>query len=152
MLPFFVTIAALAWAAEPIHQTWTGHVRLEGKIPGPFIGTPLVVRTKAAYAAFVDTIPAHRIQMRQPAPPSEDPLLKRPDIDFNTHMLLVVRVDGLYANPTFVKLTREGADLLVDTASNIEPNAYEMAQPYGIGTYIAALVDRVDGEVRFDSK
>lgn len=136
-----------AEATVTLHQTWKGRVHLPR---GPDL-TPraehLAVRSPAEFDAFIGSIPTHRIQMKQPAPPSDEPLLKRPAIDFAKHTLLVAVRDDMYVGPEISAVTRAGAGVVVDVALPDLGDAVHAARMEGVGTYHAVLVDRVEGDI-----
>lgn len=133
-----------------IHQTWRGfyHLSLPSLGADMVAPEPQVIRDPAAWSSFIDGIPKKRVQMKQPAPPSRDPLLKRPSVDFERHMVLVAfRVDVLSTDMAFESFTREGGKLRVRVHTP-EPGAENMmARPTHVGAYVAVAVDRFDGEV-----
>ena len=103
------------------------------------------IRDAAAYDALIATLPPHRIQQRQPAPPSTDPLRARPPIDFDRDMLIVVTRGDTMDPPTLAAVFDAGDHVLVRYAATPPPPA---ARCYGIGGYAAAQVPRVDGPLR----
>ena len=107
--------------------------------------TARAIRDAAAYDALIATLPPHRIQQRQPAPPSTDPLRARPPIDFDRDMLIVVTRGDTMDPPTLAAVFDAGDHVLVRYAATPPPPA---ARCYGIGGYAAAQVPRVDGPLR----
>lgn len=135
-----------------LEQTWKGPIKVT--VVGPRgAAAPretLVIRSDAEYDAFVGRLPERRIQMRQPAPPSTDPLRQRPPVDFGEFMLVVViRGDTLSAAAELGRVVATGDDAVVEYAAAEPPPE---ARPSGIGAYAAARVARVGGEVRFEER
>jgi len=154
--PGYVVITRATAAAAPVAEpapllpsrSWTGRVRLPAAGPGgPVQAAPLVIRDAEAYAAFVDTVPTTRVQKKQPAPPSDDPLLQRPPIDFDDHMLLVARRDDMYVGPEIRQIRPDGDGLSVSVVHPDPGQTVHAARVVDIGTYHAVEVPRVDGEV-----
>ena len=71
-----------------IIASYEGRVSLDssGQSSGP---TEIIIRSQADYEAFLIRIPRNKITKVNPAPPSDDPLLGKPVIDFESHMMLV---------------------------------------------------------------
>lgn len=135
--------------SQPILQIWGGPIHLKLSEFEAELSTSSTVKNDAEYDAFIAQIPTKRIQMRQPAPDSDDPMLKRPAIDFSSQMLVVVRSSSLYEVPEIVKILDRGDEReVVYTIPPVE-NLYDCCQPGATGRYAAALVARTEGEVRF---
>jgi len=152
--PGYVTITGSSPGTPPppveALEAWDGRVGLAtADLGGPGDTTPLVIRDQAAYDAFVDTLPTQRIQKKQPAPPSDDPLLKRPAVDFTQHMLLVALRDDMYVGPVIRAVRPVASDLLVEVDHPDPGETVYAARAMGVGTYHAVKVPRVDGEVRW---
>jgi len=136
--------------AVPIHNTWRGVFSLGPQAPRkPELR---VIRTQAEYERFVGQIPTRRIQMQQPAPPSDDPWLTRPRLDFRTRMPLVVSTDFIFTDPKLVSLEREADGLRLVVRPEAPADARQQQHPLFVGRYLALEVDRVSGEVRLDVK
>ena len=123
-----------------IAQQWDGVIRVEG---GSGV-SGLVIRDDAAYDAFLARLPEQRVQMKQPAPPNDDPMLARPAIDFATDMLVVVIRAGTLERPGLARITADGGRV---TVTHVSPPPPPAAMPSGIGAYTAARVPRADGEL-----
>ncbi len=121
-----------------ITARWRGQIHL-GDDDAP---TTRAIRDEAAYDALIATLPTHRIQQRQPAPRSTDPLRARPPIDFGRDMLIVITRGDSMDPPTLAAVIDAGDHVLVRYAATPPPPA---ARCYGIGGYAAALVPRVAG-------
>ena len=117
------------------------------KAPDP---TELVIKTRAEYDAFVAKIPKRTISKTNPSPPSKDSLLKKPDIDFGKHMILVaVRSDSMYVTPRLESVVAEKNTLFVHI---LDPDLGEtlfLNQMEGIGTYLAVVVPKHAGPIKF---
>lgn len=135
-----------------IDQTFTGRVFMGG--PGPGSDVPekdtRVIQNAKEFEAFVSRIPTKRVQKRQPAPPSTDPLLKDPQIDFATHTMLVVERPSMYIGPEIerVEARGEGAHVLYRLPP-LGETVYAAAV-MDMGTYWAVVVPKVQGEVTFE--
>ncbi len=136
-------------ASDPtITARWRGQVHVGASAPGaePVGLERIVIRDEAAYRAFVERIPTARVQMRQPAPPSDDPLLARPVIDFTREVIVaVVRPLTVSAAPALSLAMVDGTLQVRYTAPPIPPEA----RPYGIGAYAALRISRPPGPIVF---
>ena len=140
-----------ATSSVTIAQAWRGRVVL-ALVPGGDVPryAHRVIRDQTAYEAFIQTLPTHLISMKQPAPPSDDALLSRPAVDWNTKMMLVaIRDDSMYVGPEITGVTVEGTGRTVTVVFPPIGDSEFAAAQAGIGTYHAVLVDRFDGTVRF---
>jgi hypothetical protein len=104
-----------------------------------------VIRDQDGYDALVETLPKHRIQMKQPAPPNDDPLLQKPPIDFSREMLIVVFRHSMYYGPKIKRVLRgrDGA-LIVEILHERPEGVMPMASRADVGTYEAVVVPRSD--------
>lgn len=127
-----------------IEASWSGAIRLD-RARGPDAREAIVVRDDAAYDHLVARLPETRVQMKQPAPPSDDPLRGRPAIDFSTHMLVVVVHAGTLELPAIARVERRDDGGLV--ATYVPPPDTPAAHPSGFGAYAAAKVPRGDGDL-----
>lgn len=142
--PYHAECPGQAGSAVIVHKSFRGHVQHSGP------SRTLVIKNDEELAAFVSTIPKNRIQKKQPAPPSDDPLLGKPAIDFNKHMLLVaLRGNTMYVHPTLDVPRLVGAQLVVDVTEPPLGDTRHAAAMQGIGTYAAILIDRHPGEITF---
>lgn len=140
---------AMADPAPVVRARWRGAISVGGSLPGdePSALETLTIRDDAAYDAFIARLPARRIQQRQPAPPSTDPLRARPPIDFAHEVLIaVVRPQTLSAVPDVEVATDRG---VLHVRYTLPPRPPE-ARPYGIGVYHAIVVPRPPGAIAFD--
>ena len=153
---FFMTIATsvvLAEVALPVVASYEGRIRATGfdrnfrKVTGP---TEMIIQTQAQYEAFVGKIPKRTISKTNPSPPSKDPLLKKPPIDFSKHMMLVaVRANSMYVTPKLESVVVGKDTLLVHI---LDPDLGEtrfLNQMQGIGTYLAVVVRKHKGPIQF---
>jgi len=150
-----VTQAAVVPPAAPVTVTrrWSGRARLATRAPGEEADAePLILRSQAAFDAFVDTIPTERVQKKQPAPPSDDPLLQKPAIDFGTHMVLVALRDDMYVGPEIVAVRPDRDGLLVEVRHPPLGDTVHGARLLGMGTYDAVEVPQAAGTVRWVEK
>ena len=140
----------------PVVASYEGRIRATGfdrnllKVTGP---TEMIIKTQAQYEAFVGKIPKRTITKTNPAPPSKDPLLKKPPIDFGKHMMLVaVRANSMYVTPQFESAVAGTDGLLVHI---LDPDLGEtrfLNQMQGIGTYLAVVVPKHAGPIKFIRK
>ena len=109
-----------------------------------------IIRTEAEYDAFLGKIPKRTISKTNPAPPSKDPLLQEPPIDFDKHMMLVfVRANSMYVSPKLESIVLEKDTMLVHV---LDPDLGEtrfLNQMQGIGTYLAVVVPKHEGPIQF---
>jgi hypothetical protein len=124
----------------PTSQRWGGLVRLQPGVAPPKQDT-FVIRDDDAWQIFLDRIPRERVQMKQPAPPSDDPLLARPPVDFTRDMVVVVILGDTLDRPGIERVVLEGDVLHV---TYVLPAPGRGARPLGIGSYAAAVVPRHD--------
>ena len=117
------------------------------EVKGP---TEHIIKTDAEYEAFLRKIPKRTITKTNPPPPSKDPLLKKPPIDFGKHMMLVaIRPDSMYVTPQIESAVASKDGLLVHI---LDPDLGEtrfLNQMQGIGTYLAVVVPKHKGSVKF---
>ena len=99
-----------------------------------------VVRDAKAYAIVLDLIPRKQISRTRPAPPNNDPLLKRPPVDFAKHILLVVSRSSM-TRPVFEKITKAKNEIVVTVKF---PRDQIAARPIHIGTYSAVLIPKTE--------
>ena len=112
--------------------------------------TEMIIKTQADYEAFVGKIPKRTISKTNPSPPSNDPLLKKPPIDFGKHMMLVaVRANSMYVSPKLESIAVEKGTMFVHI---LDPDLGEtrfLNQMQGIGTYLALIVPKHEGPMKF---
>lgn len=114
--------------------------------------SPRVIRSQADYERFVSAIPQRKIQKKQPAPASEDPLLGLPKVDFPREVLLVALRDSMYVHPELGPITARSGDLEVRIVYPPLGDTAMAAAMHGVGVYAAAVVPAPTGEVRFDEE
>jgi dipeptidyl aminopeptidase/acylaminoacyl peptidase len=137
----------------PVVDSYEGRIRATSfdrnfrKVTGP---TEMIVKTQADYEAFVAKIPKRQITKTNPAPPSNDPLLKKPAIDFGKHVMLVaIRANSMYVTPKLESVVADKDALLVHI---LDPDLGEtrfLNQMQGISTYLAVVVPKHMGSVKF---
>lgn len=135
----------------PVVTSFEGRVYIgpgfRKKAPDP---TERIIKTQAQYDSFVGKIPKRTISKTNPSPPSNDPLLKKPNIDFGKHMMLVaIRPDSMYVTSRFESLVSTKNSLVVHI---LDPDLGEtrfLNQMEGIGTYLAIVVPKHKGPVKF---
>jgi hypothetical protein len=135
-------------------EVFSGRIHLRGGGPGEsfppkYVEGAAVIRTQAEYESFVGRIPTHEISMTNPAPESDDPLLKLPPVDFSKVMLLVAERDSMYVGPQLGAPKQDGGAWEVHVTFPDEGGAAMAARVYGVGTYHLKVVARFEGEVAF---
>ena len=120
---------------------------------GPVIGAApggRVIRDQAGYDALVAALPQRLVQMKQPAPLNEDPLLKKPKIDFSRHMLVVAIRHSMFHGPTIRRvLLVRGRELIVEILHESPEGIMAMASRSDVGTYEAVVVPRAHEKPTF---
>lgn len=119
-------LALPAWAAD---GSWHGFVRSENA------RGCLAIRNQTQYDAFVERIPKERLQMKQPAPPSQDPFLLKPSVDFQKRTLVAVWTENVHIGCKISQTRREGDDLQVTVDFDVPSDYQNYAAPYGYGQY-----------------
>ena len=113
----------------------------------------MIIKTQADYEAFLRKIPKRTISKTNPSPPSKDPLLKKPPIDFGKHMMLVaLRANSMYISPKLESVVAGKDALLVHI---LDPDLGEtrfLNQMQGIGTYLAVVLPKHAGPIKFIRK
>ena len=129
-------LALPVWAAD---GSWHGFVRCDNR------RGCLAIHTQADYEQFVGRIPKERIQMKQPAPPSEDPFLQKPPIDFAEHALVAVWTENVHIGCRIQETSPAGGDLKVRVDFDVPPDYRNYAAPYGYGQYHVLQVPAFPG-------
>jgi len=113
---------------------------------------PVVIKTRQEFVEFVDTrIPTHEMTKRQPPPESDDPLLKKPDIDFGKRMMIVIfSIDeNQFIDLRITKIVKK-KDIMTVYTDYTFPDPEEIHQKIiNYGFYYAVVVPRFNGEVVF---
>jgi hypothetical protein len=117
------------------------------ELKGP---TERIIRTQADYESFVGKIPKRTISKTNPSPPSNDPLLKKPPVDFEKHMMLVaVRANSMYVTPKLESVAVEKGTMFVHVLDPDLGDTRFLNQMQGIGTYLALVVPKHAGPIKF---
>ena len=117
------------------------------ELKGP---TERIIRTQADYESFVGKIPKRTISKTNPSPPSNDPLLKKPPVDFEKHMMLVaVRANSMYVTPKLESIAVEKGTMFVHVLDPDLGDTRFLNQMQGIGTYLALVVPKHAGPIKF---
>jgi hypothetical protein len=112
-----------------------------------------VITNQKDYDLFVGRIPA-KVPFRTKGDdhPNDDPLYKKPPIDFTKQMMImVVQKASMYRSPDITSVALSDESLQV-TYIMPDLQQYAGAQENGNGTYCAVVVPRHDGPVRFTEK
>ncbi|MFP6884134.1 MAG: hypothetical protein VCA40_06855 [Roseibacillus sp.] len=144
-------------AAVPVIATYEGRIgtaSYQGSPDGFSFAatgpTEIIIRTQADYEAFVARLPQRQITKTNPAPPSDDPLLKKPAIDFeNNIMLVAIRSDSMYVSPQFESIVADKNALIVRISDPDLGETGSANQQGGIGTYQAVVVPKRKGPIQF---
>jgi hypothetical protein len=112
---------------------------------------PLIIKNRDEYENFISMIPEYEMTPVSPAPPNDDPLLKKPEINFDTQMMLVIFSHDVNL---FIPLKIEKVEIIDDTM--IVSTWYETPDPDEIvskivdyGLYYAVVINSFDGEIVF---
>jgi hypothetical protein len=113
------------------------------------LDAPVIVRNARDYDAFIARIPEREISKTNPSPPSADPLLKKPEIDFQKQMLIaVICAQSMYLPPEITSVRAAGDALEVTVVERDLEEVLKLNNMQGIGTYSAVVVARCAGEVK----
>lgn len=108
-----------------------------------------VIRDRASLHRFIDRVPRTKMQHVPHPEPSDDPILERPEIDFERHMLLAI---VSHEPNRFVELDLEGVENVSETQRVLchysEPGPV-CQKIISYGRYCAIIVGRFDGDVVF---
>lgn len=108
-----------------------------------------VIRDSASFDRFIDQVPTRKMQHVRHPEPNDDPILQRPQVDFENHMVLAVVTHD--AN-RFVGVDIVGVEMASETTrvfchfAEPEPPCQKIIS---YGYYCAAVVPRYDGKVVF---
>ncbi len=109
-------------------------------------GGLLLIRDQKALDNFVARIPTREITPTSPAPPSDDPLLSHPSVNFQRSMMVVAYSGSML---TEVDISRTGAENgAVVVSVQRQDCGYFSSVPVGIGCYHAVILEKTDGPVR----
>ena len=116
--------------------------------PAPIRTTERVIRDEESFHRFADAIPKKEMDFVPDPPPSTDPLLRRPTIDFESLMMLVVIAHdpNRVVDVEIERLELRSGSMKVHWRFD-EPRFAQKNISYG--TCHAVLVNRFDGEVVF---
>jgi len=108
-----------------------------------------VIRDKGSLERFIDRVPERKMQHVPHPEPNDDPILQRPEIDFEKQMLLAI---VSHEPNRFVELDIQGVELASGTVRVLchypEPGPV-LQKIISYGFYCAVVVPRFDGEVVF---
>jgi len=108
-----------------------------------------VIRDKGSLDNFIDRVPTRKMQHVPSPAPNDDPILQRPQIDFENHMVLAI---VSHEPNRFIEVDIEGAELMSGNMRVLcrysEPGPVQQKIiPYGC--YCAVIVRRFDGGLVF---
>jgi hypothetical protein len=139
--------ASVSTASLPLPERWEGIIwtRYDPQTLQAAAPESLIIRDEAAYQALIERIPRYQIGKSEPVPPSKDPLLRRPPLDFTREMLLVaIRGDSMYVPPRIENIESSAQTLRISVSYPPLGDAAYHAQPLEIGSYSAWRVPRND--------
>lgn len=114
-----------------------------------FTREEFVIRDEQSFLRFIDRIPEKKMQFVPNPAPSEDPLLQRPRIDFDAHMVLVIISHEpncfIDLDLVAVEVTSKAMRVL---CRYTKPGPV-VSKAISYGTYCAAVVRRFDGQIDF---
>lgn len=149
-----VALALLASLSAPSRAqevkasvTYDGVICVSGPVETKTVPSAEAIRTQAALDAFVARIPTKQITPMHPAPPSDDPLLKHPQVDFGRYTAVAVFALTVNDKPEMTRLERKGDGLIVTVKRTGPPDPDMMQRPLGIGRYQLVLVPHFSGAV-----
>lgn len=108
-----------------------------------------VIRNQDEYERFVARLPKMEpLNTKGDDHPNDDPLLKKPAVDFTRNMLLAVARESMYLPPEITRIVVSDKNVLVYTEEDPGETA-NYQQEGGLGTYCAVVVARTDKPVVF---
>jgi len=136
-------------AITPLKQ-WEGTIFLAHD--SLVVIAPIIVNNEQKYDNFLRQIPQNRIQMRQPAPPNEDPLRERPAIDFDSYFLVVIRSNTWIEKPKLIDIIDAQEQRIIRYSIPFNQQTEMLAQPDGVGRYLAMLLLQTERAIHFDKQ
>lgn len=120
-----------------------GHITVKSMINQPRLEK---IESKGDFAKFLKRIPRLKVQMKQPAPPNPDPILKQPNIDFSSRMVVVIYRNSIFLKPKLVEFVQSHQGKLLVKARFPEPEGViaPATSRNDIYHYQAALVEKID--------
>ena len=132
----------LAFPAGAESETYGGWLHVDEDSESPRFQ---VIRNQEEFQDFLALIPKKRPHKRQPAPPNNDPLLKK-NIDFEKQVLVVaIRTQTLSFRPEYLGTTENDKSI---TLSFSVPELKPEARPFGWGVYLAVPVSKTEKELK----
>lgn len=105
------------------------------------------IRSQAEYEAFLARIPTEKLAKKLPAPPSDDPLLQKPVIDFDKYALVAAWSENVHVKSVVQKVVPSGEDLNVEISFDA-PSDYKVYQaPSHYGVYHLVRVNHFAGQL-----
>lgn len=142
VIAIFVAALAACWAEA---QEWSGYVTCDGH------GWQLI-RSQQDFDKFIERVPRERLQKRQPAPPSGDPILEHPQVDFQEYSLVAVWSHNWAIVPRIDSSNLEGNDLKVELVYHTPKDYRNYQAPNNHGRYLVMQVPKVSGELKVRSR
>ncbi|MEL6182565.1 MAG: hypothetical protein AAFS10_26650 [Myxococcota bacterium] len=134
-----------------MHTTYRGALHLPMSEPGvvDLNGYPKVIRDEAGYRSFIQRIPTRVISKTADPPPSNDPLLAKPTIDWSQHMMVVALRSDILDSSDMTLARVSQTDSILTLRVTVPPAGQRamMAMPESMGAYMAVVIDRFEGQV-----
>ena len=118
---------------EPVKQ-FSGLIEAKRGVPSE----SFFVRDAEGWEQLVARIPKKRVQMKQPAPPSSDPLLQECPVDFEHQLAVVSTSNDIYTDS--VILAVDGETIRCETRR--QPGYGIGAKPDGVGRYHLWVIEK----------
>ncbi len=112
----------------------------------------LTIRSADEFLRFIERIPRLEMDFVPSPKPSNDPLLQRPAIDFDRHMVLTIisHEPNRFIDSEILALERTTAGLRI--LCRFSAPGPVVSKIISYGTYCAVVVGRFDGEVVFEQE
>ena len=127
---------------------YRGFISLDSSLSGAkqHLYEGIVIRSDQAHEAFIARIPKRQIYGKLP---SDNPLLKRPPVDYSRYIMVIAVSADMRVRPRIDAVMRTASGLTVkvvlpDIGSMIRAPRYS-----AIGSYLAVVVPKVAGTVGF---
>jgi hypothetical protein len=110
-----------------------------------------VIQEKDSFFSFIDRIPK-KLVTKGPRKheDSKDPLLKKPEIDFNEKTALLIHSHNWYHDPVINEVKKQSGKIYVYfSVSEPDMPASALQTPMGIGSYLVVIIPKTKGEFIF---
>ena len=107
------------------------------------------IYSQSDFEEFIARIPEHVPSKTNPPPKNDDPLLKKPKIDFEKNMALVLlNPDTLSSHPKVLSIREDAETMWIEAEHRTKPPGE--AFPDGMGTYTIVIIP-FSGEMKTTS-